>query len=712
MNKKVYRYLICALFCVVVMTACATQNYDDTDTRGRTKKTTQEHTHDYMKSVAIEATCERNGLAKYVCDCGDAYEEDISALGHEYERKVDNYYECQRCHQVISVDLGWDTIPTFLEKIKRNSPSLICNVWDVYGFFDNPVSSGKKEDGLNYTFYASGDVDFPSVWFCTDDNGYIKKIKVWQSCVLTDKNINFTHYGFSCFARYLNNIEGKSVSNMYNNETEIINALKRDFGELIKTGDDEGYSTFSRSIMGFDVDGEINILGKSGSSYICTIEFSITEKRTLDALLHQGKYVVVDPGNNSGIYNDTTETIGEDSGKNSTISDANETIGKYIPLFEIVRVVDGTDETPKAGVGSGLDRIMILLSEDPELILSEKYNNGDLVLTISENGVLKGDNNLITKLVNSFNGYDGYYFNRIGNRMVYKIDDWDYGEVSYYYKDKTNSTEEIQNTGDDNLETMGGKSEINEQGDNSMCHTHIWVTDKAVVATCKHDGITEGSHCSECGEVRVAQQVIPASHSPVADNGVAANCTKNGLTEGSHCSTCGQIIVAQQVIPAAHNPVIDKAIPATCTTDGLTEGSHCSVCGTILKKQDTIPAQGHDTVIDPAVNPTCTLSGETEGSHCAICGCVLKTQIDVPATGHKVVYVPQVEPTCTTPGHSDGSYCEVCGEEFYKQIVLPAYHIITTSRDFVFDDEGKFIGEMEKTWCYVCGEVFKTELLQ
>lgn len=83
-------------------------------------------------------------------------------------------------------------------------------------------------------------------------------------------------------------------------------------------------------------------------------------------------------------------------------------------------------------------------------------------------------------------------------------------------------------------------------------------------------------------------------HTIVTDAAVAASCETTGLTEGSHCSVCGEILTEQTVIPATgHTPVKDAAVAAACETTGLTEGSHCSVCKTVLVAQKVIPAAGH-----------------------------------------------------------------------------------------------------------------------
>ena len=257
---------------------------------------------------------------------------------------------------------------------------------------------------------------------------------------------------------------------------------------------------------------------------------------------------------------------------------------------------------------------------------------------------------------------------------------------------------------------------------------HNPVTDKAVAPSCEGTGLTEGSHCDRCGEVLVAQQVVPAlghtlgehancteagvcivcgaeleaalGHNPVTDSAVAPTCVDTGLTEGSHCDRCGEILVAQKVVPAAghkldehasctdegvcivcgivleaalgHNPVTDSAVAPTCEATGLTEGSHCDRCGEILVAQEDIPALGHIAIVDQAVAPTCEATGLTEGSHCERCNKVLVSQKIVPALGHNPVTDSAVAPTCVNTGLTEGSHCERCGKVLVAREEVPA----------------------------------------
>ena len=171
--------------------------------------------------------------------------------------------------------------------------------------------------------------------------------------------------------------------------------------------------------------------------------------------------------------------------------------------------------------------------------------------------------------------------------------------------------------------------------------------------------------------IKVQEEVAATGHTVVTDEAVASTCTKTGLTEGNHCSVCGEVLTAQEEVAATgHTEVVDEAIAPTCTKTGLTEGSHCSVCGEVIKAQEEVAATGHTVVMDEAVAPTCTKTGLTEGSHCSVCGVVLTAQEEVAATGHIVVTDEAVAPTCTKTGLTEGSHCSVCGEVIKAQTTV------------------------------------------
>ena len=159
---------------------------------------------------------------------------------------------------------------------------------------------------------------------------------------------------------------------------------------------------------------------------------------------------------------------------------------------------------------------------------------------------------------------------------------------------------------------------------------HKSVTDKAIPATCITDGKTEGSHCSVCGAVIKAQEIIKATGHKFGNwtTTKSATCTESG-TQIRKCETCGAT-ESKSLSAKGHTEVVDKAIPATCTTDGKTEGSHCSVCGAVIKAQTTITATGHKSsgwIVDKAASIGVKGSKHRE---CTICKKVLETA-EIPA---------------------------------------------------------------------------------
>ncbi len=94
--------------------------------------------------------------------------------------------------------------------------------------------------------------------------------------------------------------------------------------------------------------------------------------------------------------------------------------------------------------------------------------------------------------------------------------------------------------------------------------THIhdfsdWITEKAV--TCTEDG-SRYKECSGCGE-KIARTITATGHTTVTDYSVMPTCTESGLTAGSHCSYCGEVFVAQEVVPALGHNFVD-GVCANC----------------------------------------------------------------------------------------------------------------------------------------------------
>lgn len=198
---------------------------------------------------------------------------------------------------------------------------------------------------------------------------------------------------------------------------------------------------------------------------------------------------------------------------------------------------------------------------------------------------------------------------------------------------------------------------------------HIPVVDQGIPADCENDGLTEGSHCATCGEILVAQEVIPALGHEIGTFTRVSNptCTQTGL-ETSVCTRCGETI--ERIIPATgHTEEVIPGTPATCTETGLSEGVLCSVCGAVLVAQEEISAKGHTygetVVIEEA---SCLRNGKQE-SVCKDCGETI-TEI-IPALGHDRVYESDVEPTCETPGRTGRVVCDRCGMVLEEGETIP-----------------------------------------
>ena len=201
-------------------------------------------------------------------------------------------------------------------------------------------------------------------------------------------------------------------------------------------------------------------------------------------------------------------------------------------------------------------------------------------------------------------------------------------------------------------------------------------------ATCTEDG-SKDVLCTVCGETDTL--VIPATgHTEVVDPAKAATCTVDGLTEGKHCSVCGEVLVAQTVIEAAHRWAVAPCSTANviCIRCGATSGSekleHNMAAATCTKPATCKYGCGytegealdHTEVEIEEIPVTCEESGWTAGSQCTVCGAVTNTPKEIPAYNHKyqttdgevsaITTYPAKNPTYTSEGWYEYEACSRC----------------------------------------------------
>ncbi len=189
--------------------------------------------------------------------------------------------------------------------------------------------------------------------------------------------------------------------------------------------------------------------------------------------------------------------------------------------------------------------------------------------------------------------------------------------------------------------------------------THEEVVDARVEPTCKNTGLTEGKHCSKCGEIIISQQTIEKDDTHTYDDKYDADCNICGFERDPACRH--------------ENTVSVLGRAATCTVSGLSDGKKCSYCGVMTVPQQELDAVGHTAgkwVTDKEA--TCTEAGRKH-QECSVCFASIKTE-SISATGHSSsTWIYDKQPTCTEGGQRH-KVCSICTQSFANEAVSANGH--------------------------------------
>lgn len=230
-------------------------------------------------------------------------------------------------------------------------------------------------------------------------------------------------------------------------------------------------------------------------------------------------------------------------------------------------------------------------------------------------------------------------------------------------------------------------------------HQHTEIRNK-VEATCKAEGYTGDTYCTDCETKVSSGQAIPKiDHT--WDNGkvtTEATCEHTGVRTYT-CSVCGE--TKEEETPKTDHTYDDGTVTKkpTCIETGIKTYT-CTVCQ--KTKTEEIPATGHQhTEIRNKKEATCIETGYTGDTYCKDCGTKLSSGEVISKKAHDYEVKDRQKPICTTDGYVL-SVCKVCRDE--KQEILPAtghqHTEIRNKKEATCKDKG-YTGDV---YCKDCGE--------
>ena len=492
--------------------------------------------HEYVSKVVTQPTCTAKGVTRYTCTrCGDSYDkDDIAALGHSYTEKITKnptcekegtkQYTCSRCSYSYTASvqaLGHDLKLT--ESVK---PTILSDGYDLYEC---------QRSGCDYF----EETDYPQLTL-----DYNKKI---CSNGTDTYKVEMAKSGYLVF-----DFAGESESwniNIYDEDHKKVDALTPQYKEFYK-------KSYLQMGAGETVPNKNQIVTLFAGTYY--VEIERLNASTNDNFSGYYEFSID--------YTPSAETIKET--KSNFYYDAptakninlNKTYNGFLGAKYAAVTYSGKDlittderdaykfEIPK---GSGWSQFSLTLT-------SKTFGPFDSDCTVTVyNSEFEPCAEFTPLSVNS---------NKTNNEIAYLY------EGVYYIA--------VENRNPNSVSSKQAPIEYSfttsfKPSGTFTCITHRSKLTETKNPTCTKDGYKLYT-CQICN-AQYKEIIKAKGHTIVTDKGVPATCTGSGLTSGTHCSTCGAIVTAQQIISAKGHTYKQTVTPATTSKDGKIV-KKCSVC--------------------------------------------------------------------------------------------------------------------------------------
>lgn len=492
--------------------------------------------HEYVSKVVTQPTCTAKGVTRYTCSrCGDSYDkDDIAALGHLCTEKIiknptcekegTKQYTCSRCGDSYTASV--QALCHDLKLTESVKPTILSDGYDLYEC---------QRSGCDYF----EETDYPQLTL-----DYNKKI---CSNGTDTYKIEMAKSGYLVFD-FVGESESWSI-NIYDEDHKKVDALTPQYKEFYK-------KSYLQMGAGETVPNKNQIVTLFAGTYY--VEIERLNASTNDNFSGDYEFSID--------YTPSAETIKET--KSNFYYDAptaksinlNKTYNGFLGAKYAAVTYSGKDlittderdaykfEIPK---GSGWSQFSLTLT-------SKTFGPFDSDCTVTVyNSEFEPCAEFTPLSVNS---------NKTNNEIAYLY------EGVYYIA--------VENRNPNSVSSKQAPIEYSfttsfKPSGTFTCITHRSKLTETKNPTCTKDGYKLYT-CQICN-AQYKEIIKAKGHTIVTDKGVPATCTGSGLTSGTHCSTCGAIVTAQQIISAKGHTYKQTVTPATTSKDGKIV-KKCSVC--------------------------------------------------------------------------------------------------------------------------------------